>query len=68
MRRWDLQQPDWTEFSAAEWDGIARHVHAADFPESHDTWYRLGREAGFRNSVLVVTTPTELFSVYRFDA
>lgn len=65
MRRWDLQE--WVTFSPAEWDRIKGHVHAADYPESHETWYRLGREAGFRNSELVLTTPSDLFSVYRFD-
>ncbi|WP_423067926.1 class I SAM-dependent methyltransferase [Devosia sp. CN2-171] len=68
MRRWDEQRPAWTAFSDAEWVTISNHVHAADYPESHETWHRLGREAGFRSSAHLLTTPTELFSLYRFDA
>ncbi len=68
MRRWDAQRPAWTTFTDAEWDTITDHVHAADYPESHDTWLQLGRDAGFSRSAHLLTTPTELFSVYRFDA
>ena len=68
MGRWDDQRPNWTAFSEPEWDTVTGHVHAADYPETTETWHRLGQEAGFSRAAHVLTTQTELFSVYRFDA
>jgi SAM-dependent methyltransferase len=66
LRRWDLQKPFWTAYSEDEWNGMAAHVHAADFPESNSTWHALGREAGFKSVREVFAAPSDLFRLYCF--
>lgn len=68
MQRWDLQKPIWTAYTEAEWNAMAAHVHAADFPESDATWRRLGREAGFSRTRQIFASPPDLFRLYCFDA
>lgn len=67
LRRWDRQKPSWTAYSEDEWNAMAAHVHAADFPETDATWHRLGREAGFANVREVFAAPTDLFRLYLFS-
>ena len=66
LRRWDLQKPFWTAYSEEEWNAMAAHVHAADFPETDASWHRLGREAGFAGVKEVYAAPTDLFRMYCF--
>ena len=66
-RRWDLQKPFWTAYSEDEWNAMAAHVHAADFPETDATWHALGREAGFAGVREVFAAPTGLFRLYGFS-
>jgi SAM-dependent methyltransferase len=66
LRRWDLQKPFWTAYSEEEWNAMAAHVHAADFPETDASWHRLGREAGFASVKEVFAAPTDLFRMYCF--
>ncbi len=67
LRRWDLQKPFWTAYSEDEWNVMAAHVHAADFPETDATWHTLGREAGFASVREVFAAPTDLFRLYGFS-
>ena len=67
LRRWDLQKPFWTAYSEDEWNAMAAHVHAADFPETDATWHALGREAGFAGVREVFAAPTGLFRLYGFS-
>lgn len=67
LRRWDLQKPFWTAYSEDEWNAMAAHVHAADFPETDATWHALGREAGFASVREVFAAPTGLFRLYGFS-
>ena len=66
LQRWDLQKPFWTAYSEEEWNAMAAHVHAADFPETDASWHRLVREAGFASVKEVFATPTDLFRMYCF--
>lgn len=66
LDRWDTQQTQWTAYSLDEWTRMASHVHAADYPETVSTWRALGRDAGFRSSEDIYTTPTDFFRVWSF--
>jgi SAM-dependent methyltransferase len=66
LDRWDRQRPAWTAYSDADWDTMAAHVHAADFPETRSGWRRLAGAAGFREVRELFVAPTELFSVFSF--
>ena len=68
LRRWDLQKPAWTAYSEQEWDAMAAHVHAADFPETDSIWRALGHEAGFAEVHELYRAPTDLFRLYCFSA
>lgn len=68
MRRWDLQKPLWTAYSKEEWNAMAAHVHAADFPETDAAWHTLGHDAGFGTVREIYAAPTNLFRVYCFAA
>jgi hypothetical protein len=67
LARWDLQRPAWRAYTPREWEAIAGHVHANDFPETHVTWLKLGYEAGFTRVRSLYTCPTDLFRLYAFD-
>ena len=66
LRRWDLQKPAWTAYSEEEWNAMAAHVRAADFPETDAAWRVLGRDAGFTGVRELYTAPTDLFRLYCF--
>jgi SAM-dependent methyltransferase len=68
MRRWDLQKPLWTAYSEDEWNAMAAHVHAADFPETDAAWKALGHDAGFAETLELYMTPSDLFRMYCFRA
>ena len=68
LRRWDLQKPFWTAYSEDEWNAMATHVHAADFPETDATWRKIGHDAGFAAVREVYAAPTDLFRLYCFAA
>lgn len=68
MQRWDLQKPLWSAYSEDEWNAMAAHVHAADFPETDAAWHKLGRDAGFGSAREIYAAPTDLFRVYCFAA
>ncbi len=68
MKRWDLQKPFWTAYSDDEWNAMAAHVHAADFPETDATWHALGRDAGFSSVRGLFAAPGDLFRMYCFAA
>lgn len=68
LRRWDLQRPQWTAFSADEWEAIATHVHAYDYPETVSRWHELGHEAGFSHVQEVLVAPSDLFRMFLLKA
>ncbi len=68
MKRWDLQKPFWTAYSDDEWNAMAAHVHAADFPETDATWHELGRKADFAGVRELFAAPSDLFRMYCFVA
>lgn len=68
MDRWDLQLPHWHAYTPQEWDTIAEHVHANDFPETAATWHALGTAAGFSRVREIYVCPTDLFRLYCFQA
>ena len=57
LHRWDGQRPSWTGYTAEEWETMAAHVHAADFPESIAGWHALGTDAGFSSVEEVFANP-----------
>src|SRR5271166_3092302 len=66
LRRWDLQEPDWTGLTPADWGRMAAHVRTYDFPETVSRWWELGHEADSgrcRNSLL---RPRTCFACSRF--
>lgn len=67
MKRFDRQRPAWRAYSPSEWNVMAGHVHANDFPETPVTWLRLGYEAGFAGARCLYVCPTDLFRLYCFD-
>lgn len=66
MRRWDAQQISWADYAPADWETLAAHVHAADFPETASGWHELGHAAGFVTTREVFVAPSNLFRMYRF--
>jgi SAM-dependent methyltransferase len=66
LRRWDLQKPIWTAYSEEEWDAMAAHVRAADFPETVANWHALGRDSGFASVREIFAAPSDLFRMYCF--
>jgi len=66
LERWDLQRPHWHAYREEEWLRMTKHVHAADFPETVSTWRAFGRDAGFRSTKDLYTTPTNLFRLWSF--
>jgi len=68
LHRWDLQKPFWTAYSEAEWNAMAAHVHAADFPETDAGWRDLGRNGGFGAVREIFAAPSDLFRLYCFTA
>ena len=66
-RRWDLQEPDWTELTKAEWGRITAHVHGHDIPETLSGWRTLGAEAGFAEMRELYVCPTNLFRLFAFE-
>ena len=68
LRRWDLQKASWTAYTEEEWNAMAAHVHAADFPETDANWHKLGGEAGFASVRQLFVAPTDLFRMYCFAA
>jgi hypothetical protein len=61
-----VNRPLWRVLTAAEWDQIWDHVTTCDFPETAETWRRLGRDAGFATAREVFTDPTDFFRLYRY--
>ena len=51
-----------------EYEAMAAHVRANDFPETTSQWQSLGREAGFRRVRELFVAPTDLFRMYCFQA
>jgi hypothetical protein len=68
LRGWDRQKPSWTALTPEEWDTMAAHVHAADFPEMTSRWHSMGHEAGFREVRELFVAPTGLIRMYCFKA
>lgn len=68
LRRWDLQKLLWTAYTEAEWDTMAAHVHASDFPETDAAWRQLGRTGGFSKVTELFVAPSNLFRMYCFAA
>jgi len=60
--------PRWNYLSEPEWAQIWEHVSTCDFPESTAGWLEVGRGAGFSSGHLLFTDPTDLYSLFRFDA
>jgi len=68
LLRWRRQnQPLWTALTPQEYEAMAAHVHAADFPETTSRWHSLGREAGFGRVRELFVAPTDLFRMYCFQ-
>jgi SAM-dependent methyltransferase len=68
LRRWDEQRPLWTAYSTDEWEIMAAHVHAADYPENASRWVALAAEAGFAGAQEVFVAPSNLFRLYWMPA
>jgi ubiquinone/menaquinone biosynthesis C-methylase UbiE len=68
LRRWDRQKPSWTALTPEEWDTMAAHVRAADFPEIASRWHSMGHEAGFGEVRELFVAPTDLLRMYCFKA
>jgi hypothetical protein len=69
LRRWERQnQPLWTALTVKEYEAMAAHVRAYDFPETTSQWQSLGREAGFGRVRELFVSPTDLFRMYCFQA
>ena len=51
-----------------EYEAMAAHVDANDFPETTSHWHSLGREAGFGRVRELFVAPTDLFRMYCFQA
>jgi SAM-dependent methyltransferase len=68
LRRWDRQKPSWTALTPEEWDTMAAHVRAADFPEITSRWHSMGHEAGFGEVRELFVAPTDLLRMYCFKA
>lgn len=66
LRRWDLQEPDWTGLTPVEWGRMAAHVRTYDFPETVSRWRELGREAGFGKVQELFVAPSNLFRLFLF--
>lgn len=66
LRRWDAQQSSWSAYSPEEWETMTAHVHAADLPETADTWRELGMAAGFSSPDEIFVAPSNLFRMFRF--
>ena len=65
--RWRRKgQPLW--LTPEEYEMMAAHVHANDFPETTSGWNSLGREAGFSRVRELFVAPTDLFRMYCFQA
>jgi hypothetical protein len=68
LRRWERQnQPLWTALTAEEYEAMAAHARAYDFPETASQWQSLGREAGFGRVRELFVAPTNLFRMYCFQ-
>jgi len=66
LERWDAQKSAWTAYTRAEWDHVAAHVHASDFPQTDAEWHRLGADAGFSSTTALFISPSDLFRLYCF--
>jgi SAM-dependent methyltransferase len=66
LRRWDLQEADWTGLTRGEWRRMRAHVHAHDFPETVSGWRQLGQEAQFEAMQELFVAPTNLFRLFAF--
>jgi SAM-dependent methyltransferase len=66
LRRWDLQEPDWTGLTADEWRRMTAHVRTYDFPETVSGWRDLGQEAGFGSVRELFVAPGDLFRLFGF--
>lgn len=66
LARWDLQRPDWTAYTDADWDRTREHVRAADFPETCSGWRQLAQTCGFKEAQELFVAPTDLFRMYAF--
>lgn len=52
--------------SAEELDALVAHVRGSDYPETMDSWERLGREAGFAKTEHVFTGAPDLLRMFCF--
>jgi SAM-dependent methyltransferase len=69
LLRWRRQnEPLWTALTPQEYEAMAAHVRANDFPETSSRWHSLGREAGFRRVRELFVAPTDLYRMYCFQA
>ena len=66
LRRLDIQRSTWDACTQADWEVMAAHVHAADFPETATQWHELGRASGFGTTRELFVSPSDLFRMYRF--
>ena len=51
-----------------EYEAMAAHVRANDFPETTSRWQSFGREAGFGRVRELFVAPTDLSRMYCFQA
>jgi hypothetical protein len=50
------------------WQSILDHVTRCDFPETAARWLAMGREAGFAGAEQRFVAPTDLYSLFAFQA
>ena len=68
LLRWERQHRLlWTALEPEEYEAMAAHVRANDFPETTSQWHSLGYEAGFGKVRELFVSPTELFRMYCFE-
>jgi SAM-dependent methyltransferase len=68
LLRFSQNQPLWTALTPEEYEAMAAHAHANDFPETTSRWHSLGREAGFSRVRDLFVAPTDLSRMYCFQA
>jgi len=68
LLRWERQHRLlWTALQPEEYEAMAAHVRANDFPETTSRWHSLGYEAGFGKVRELFVSPTDLFRMYCFE-
>ncbi|RWB20768.1 class I SAM-dependent methyltransferase [Mesorhizobium sp.] len=66
LARFSLLRDIWSAVSDEEFASMERHMLLADFPETSQTWLRLGRDAGFSHAEDIYLMPNRMGRVFRY--